>query len=244
MIKIKDLNVSYNNIPVLTNVNLEIPDGVSVGIIGPNGAGKSTFLKAILGLIKKDTGNISIDGMGEKDFRKKVAYVPQRSEIDLSFPITVGQVVLTGTYPNMKVFQRPGKKEKLIAQKALEKVGLTEYSERAISDLSGGQLQRVYIARALAQEADYYFLDEPFVGIDMVSEKIIIDIIRELRDQGKTIVIVHHDLHKVTEYFDQLILVNRGVEAYGDVEDTFTTDNIKKAYGNTMGDITIKGVEK
>lgn len=244
MIKIEDLNVSYINIPVLTNVNLEIPDGVSVGIIGPNGAGKSTLLKAILGLIKKDTGKISIDGMGEKDFRKKIAYVPQRSEIDFSFPITVGQIVLTGTYPNMKVFQRPGKKEKLIAQKALEKVGLTEYSERAISDLSGGQLQRVYIARALAQEADYYFLDEPFVGIDMVSEKIIIDIIRELRDRGKTIVIVHHDLHKVTEYFNQLILVNRGVEAYGDVEDTFTTDNIRKAYGNTMGDITIKGVEK
>lgn len=242
MIKIKDLNVDYFGNPALSNVSVEIPFGYSVGIIGPNGAGKSTFIKALLNIVKASSGDVTVDGEPIKNKQSKIAYVPQKSDVDLSFPITVEDTVLTGTYPNIKLFRRPGKKEREIVKTAMEMVDITNLAKRQISNLSGGQLQRVFIARALAQQADVFFLDEPFVGIDLVSETIIVDLLKELRAEGKTVVVVHHDLHEVEAYFDKLMILNKELVAFGDVKDVFNTENIQKAYGSSLGRIEIKGL--
>ena len=242
MIKIKDLNVDYFGNPALSNVSVEIPFGYSVGIIGPNGAGKSTFIKALLNIVKASSGEVTVDGEPIKNKQSKIAYVPQKSDVDLSFPITVEDTVLTGTYPNIKLFRRPGKKEREIVKAAMEMVDITNLAKRQISNLSGGQLQRVFIARALAQQADVFFLDEPFVGIDLVSETIIVDLLKELRAEGKTVVVVHHDLHEVEAYFDKLMILNKELVAFGDVKDVFNTENIQKAYGSSLGRIEIKGL--
>ncbi|CAM4213056.1 metal ABC transporter ATP-binding protein [Erysipelothrix aquatica] len=242
MIKIKDLNVDYFGNPALSNVSVEIPFGYSVGIIGPNGAGKSTFIKALLNIVKASSGDVTVDGEPIKNKQSKIAYVPQKSDVDLSFPITVEDTVLTGTYPNIKLFRRPGKKEREIVKAAMEMVDITNLAKRQISNLSGGQLQRVFIARALAQQADVFFLDEPFVGIDLVSETIIVDLLKELRAEGKTVVVVHHDLHEVEAYFDKLMILNKELVAFGDVKDVFNTENIQKAYGSSLGRIEIKGL--
>lgn len=242
MIKIKDLNVDYFGNPALSNVSVEIPFGYSVGIIGPNGAGKSTFIKALLNIVKASSGEVTVDGEPIKNKQSKIAYVPQKSDVDLSFPITVEDTVLTGTYPNIKLFRRHGKKEREIVKTAMEMVDITNLAKRQISNLSGGQLQRVFIARALAQQADVFFLDEPFVGIDLVSETIIVDLLKELRAEGKTVVVVHHDLHEVEAYFDKLMILNKELVAFGDVKDVFNTENIQKAYGSSLGRIEIKGL--
>lgn len=242
MIKIRDLNVDYFGNPALYNVSVEIPFGYSVGIIGPNGAGKSTFIKALLNIVKASSGDVTVDGEPIKNKQSKIAYVPQKSDVDLSFPITVEDTVLTGTYPNIKLFRRPGKKEREIVKAAMEMVDITNLAKRQISNLSGGQLQRVFIARALAQQADVFFLDEPFVGIDLVSETIIVDLLKELRAEGKTVVVVHHDLHEVEAYFDKLMILNKELVAFGDVKDVFNTENIQKAYGSSLGRIEIKGL--
>ncbi len=242
MIKIRDLNVDYFGNPALSNVSVEIPFGYSVGIIGPNGAGKSTFIKALLNIVKASSGDVTVDGEPIKNKQSKIAYVPQKSDVDLSFPITVEDTVLTGTYPNIKLFRRPGKKEREIVKAAMEMVDITNLAKRQISNLSGGQLQRVFIARALAQQADVFFLDEPFVGIDLVSETIIVDLLKELRAEGKTVVVVHHDLHEVEAYFDKLMILNKELVAFGDVKDVFNTENIQKAYGSSLGRIEIKGL--
>ncbi|WP_166082364.1 metal ABC transporter ATP-binding protein [Erysipelothrix anatis] len=242
MIKIKDLNVDYFGNPALSNVSVEIPFGYSVGIIGPNGAGKSTFIKALLNIVKASSGEVTVGGEAIKNKQSKIAYVPQKSDVDLSFPITVEDTVLTGTYPNIKLFRRPGKKEREIVKTAMEMVDITNLAKRQISNLSGGQLQRVFIARALAQQADVFFLDEPFVGIDLVSETIIVDLLKELRAEGKTVVVVHHDLHEVEAYFDKLMILNKELVAFGDVKDVFNTENIQKAYGSSLGRIEIKGL--
>lgn len=240
---IKNLSVAYQGKLALEQVNLSIQGGAITGIIGPNGAGKSTLIKGIMGLVKRESGEARLGDEPLKLARKHIAYVEQRSEIDLTFPITVEEVVLLGTYPKIGLFHRPKKNEKDKVRESLEKVKMSEFSQRQIGELSGGQLQRVFIARALAQEADVIFLDEPFVGIDMISEKVIIDLLKELASDGKMIVIVHHDLHKVTDYFDDLVILNKKLISYGPVKETFTTKNIQKAYGNTMGEIIIKGVE-
>ncbi|RST98801.1 manganese ABC transporter ATP-binding protein [Vagococcus vulneris] len=244
MININNLTVSYQDKQAIKEVTTTIKHGKITGIIGPNGAGKSTLLKGIMGLVKRETGTVMIDDQSIKTVQKKIAYVEQRSAIDLSFPIKVLDTVLLGTYPNLGLFKRPGKFEKKIAHEALEKVKMTDFSNRQIGNLSGGQLQRVFIARALAQKADIIFLDEPFVGIDMISEKLIVALLKELRDEGKTIVIVHHDLHRTKEYFDNLIILNCHLIASGSVEETFTTSIIRQAYGESMGDIIIKGVSE
>lgn len=242
MISIKNLSVNYFGTCALENVSVDIPFGSSVGIIGPNGAGKSTLIKSILEVITKSNGSVTINGEDIKQYKKKIAYVSQKSEVDLTFPITVRDTVMTGTYPNLKLFQRPGKKERQIAQIAMEQVDIVGLANKQISNLSGGQLQRVFIARALAQESDIFFLDEPFVGIDLMSEKIIVGILKKLRSEGKTVLVVHHDLHEVEEYFDQLIILNKQLIAYGDVQNVFTTKNINKAYGASMGNVEIKGL--
>lgn len=241
-ITIKNLSVAYQGKFALQQINLSIRAGAITGVIGPNGAGKSTLIKGIMGLVKSETGEARIGDEPIKLARKHIAYVEQRNEIDLTFPITVEEVVLLGTYPKLGLFHRPKKADKDRVRESLAEVKMSEFSQRQIGELSGGQLQRVFIARALAQEADVIFLDEPFVGIDMISEKVIIDLLKGLTAKGKMIIIVHHDLHKVTDYFDDLIILNKKLVSYGPVKDTFTTKNIQLAYGNTMGEIIIKGV--
>ncbi len=241
-ITVKQLTVSYQGQQALIDISLQIPAGKITGIIGPNGAGKSTFLKGMLGLLKADTRTVYLGEQSIDSQKKRIAYVEQRSALDLSFPINVLEVVLLGTYPKLGIMKRPKKQEKEQAMKALKTVQLEAFAKRQIGELSGGQLQRVFIARVLAQEADVIVLDEPFVGIDMTSEKVIMDILKQLKDAGKTIVIVHHDLHKVAHYFDDVIILKKELIAYGPVVTTFTNKNIQLAYGETMGDIIIKGV--
>ncbi|MDT2830326.1 metal ABC transporter ATP-binding protein [Vagococcus carniphilus] len=241
-IDVTNITVAYQHKKAIENVSASIEPGKITGIIGPNGAGKSTLLKAIIGLIKTETGQVSVNGQSIDAIRKNIAYVEQRSAIDLTFPIKVDETVLLGTFPNLGLFRRPKKEQKEKVIESLKKVKMEDFAKRQIGNLSGGQLQRVFIARALAQEADIIFLDEPFVGIDMVSEKVIVDLLKQLRDEGKTIVIVHHDLHKTREYFDNLIILNKKLVAEGSVETTFVTKNIQAAYGDSMGEIVIKGV--
>jgi manganese transport system ATP-binding protein len=229
-IAITDLHVSYFGNEAVKGVSLSVEPGNLVGIIGPNGAGKSTFLKAMLNLIPTDKGDIKIYGNDIKQVRKKIAYVPQRSDIDWDFPITVLDAVLIGTYPNLGLFKRPKKKEKQWALQCLERVGMEEYSARQIGELSGGQQQRVFLARALAQKAELFFLDEPFVGVDLGSEETIVNILKDIRNQGKTVVVVHHDLSKATDYFDELILLNKELISYGKVEEVFQPEVMAKAY--------------
>ncbi|MGM9903380.1 MAG: metal ABC transporter ATP-binding protein [Enterococcus sp.] len=240
---IQDLSVAYQGKTVLKEIDVLIQSQKITGIIGPNGAGKSTFMKALLELVPKLSGEILFSNLPIKNIRKKIAYVEQRSELDLSFPIDVFGVVLLGTYPSLKFGRRPGRKEKERAKQALLKVGLADYEKRQISELSGGQLQRVFIARALAQGAEWLFLDEPFVGIDAVSERKIFSILSELKKEGKTIVIVHHDLHKVEAYFDEVILLNRQLIAAGPVSQVFTSENLQLAYGEVIGQL-VKGEMK
>jgi iron/zinc/copper transport system ATP-binding protein len=242
MIEIRNLNVDYFGNSALENVNIDIPFGYTIGIIGPNGAGKSTFIKSLLEVIKKRSGTVMVEGKDISEYKRKIAYVPQKNDIDLTFPITVNDTVLTGTYPNLRIFQRPGKKERQRVEECMAMVDISDLANKQISNLSGGQLQRVFIARALAQKADVFFLDEPFVGIDLVSEKIIVKLLKQLREEGKTILIVHHDLHEVEEYFDKVIILNKKLIAFGDVKDTFTADNILNAYGASLGNLVIKGM--
>ncbi|MDQ0363319.1 metal ABC transporter ATP-binding protein [Breznakia pachnodae] len=242
MIRIKDMSISYRDKLALDNVSLEIRDGKITGIIGPNGAGKSTFIKGVLGLVESTTNNIMFDNDKIDQIRKEIAYVEQRNQIDLTFPIKVKDVVLLGTYPRLGLFHSPKSKEYEEVKNCLKLVKMEEYADQQIAELSGGQLQRVFIARALAQDATIIFLDEPFVGIDMVSEKVIINILKKLKDNGKTIVVVHHDLHKVTEYFDDLIILNTKLVDYGSVESIFTTERIQAAYGDSMGSVQVRGV--
>lgn len=229
-IDVRNLHVSYYGNEVVHDVSFSFEHGKLIGIIGPNGAGKSTVMKAILGLIPRDRGEVSFNGLGIKQVRKNIAYVPQRSNIDWDFPITVRDTVLLGTYPNLKVFQRPGKAEKALASECLEKVGMAHLEKRQIAELSGGQQQRVFLARALAQQADYFFLDEPFVGIDVASEETIIKILKDLRDDGKTVFVVHHDLTKVEAYFNDLILINKELIQSGPVATVIKPELMKQAY--------------
>ncbi|WLR48101.1 metal ABC transporter ATP-binding protein [Halobacillus litoralis] len=229
-LSIKNLHVSYYGNEAVKEVSLTVNPGNLVGIIGPNGAGKSTFLKAMLNLIPRDKGEIRILGKTVKEVRKKIAYVPQRNDIDWDFPITVLDAVLIGTYPNLKIFKRPKKKDKEWAMECLRRVGMEDFSKRQIGELSGGQQQRVFLARALAQKAELFFLDEPFVGVDASSEETIVRILKELCSQGKTVIVVHHDLSKANDYFNQLILLNKELIGFGSVQEVFQTEIIEKAY--------------
>ncbi len=231
MLEIENLSVTYqNNVKALEDVTVTVPSGKLVGIIGPNGAGKSTLLKGALGMVDK-SGSVSFNGQPIDEIQQDVAYVEQKGNLDMDFPITVLQTVLLGTYPKLGWIKRPGKKEKEAAKEALERVGMEEFGSRQISELSGGQFQRVLLARTLAQDAELIFLDEPFSGIDIKSEGIIMEQLFNLRDQGKTILIVHHDLTKVGQYFDGLILLNQKLIASGKVEDVMTEDNLAKVFG-------------
>lgn len=243
-VSVENLYVNYYGKEAISGISLKISAGKIVGIIGPNGAGKSTFLKALLNLVPINNGEIKVNGCPVRLVRKKIAYVPQRSDIDWDFPIGVLDTVLMGTYPNLRLFKRPRKKEKEWAYECLKSVGMEDYAYRQIGELSGGQQQRVFIARALAQKADFFFLDEPFVGIDMTSEETIVGILKELRNQGKTIIVVHHDLSKANDYFDELLLLNNKVIRFGTVHEVLRPEVMLKAYEGQLPFINlVKGRE-
>jgi manganese/zinc/iron transport system ATP- binding protein len=230
-IAIDDLTVAYNYKPVLWDIDLAIPEGVLMAIVGPNGAGKSTLIKAILGIIDPIAGSVSIYGKPYDKQRKLVGYVPQKGSVDWDFPTTALDVVTMGTYGSLGWIKRPGRKERKIALESLEKVGMLSFKDRQINQLSGGQQQRVFLARALAQDADIYFMDEPFQGVDATTEITIINILKELRKAGKTVVVVHHDLQTVPEYFDWVTFLNVKKIATGPVKEIFNDDNLTKTYG-------------
>ena len=234
MITIKNVGVSYAMQPhVLKDCNATIEGPTITGIIGPNGAGKSTLLKAILGLIQS-SGEILIDGEPTKKVLQKIAYVEQKSHIDFTFPITIRECVALGRTVKKKPLQRLTKEDWEKVDAAIEEVGLTDLASRQIGALSGGQFQRVLLARCMVQEAQYIFLDEPFVGIDMLSEKVIMTILRKWKEEGKTILMVNHDLSKVKEYFDYVILVKHAIVASGKTEDVFIKKYLDDVYGGSV----------
>lgn len=241
-LKIENVTVSYHGRSAIEAIDLTLNKGNILGIIGPNGAGKSTLLKAILNLISVDSGSINILGGNLKENRNRIAYVPQRNQYDWDFPIHVMDAVLIGTYPSLGIFKRPKKSDKAWALECLEKVGLAQYANRQIGELSGGQQQRVFLARALAQKADLFFLDEPFVGIDIASEEMIVKLLKDLRDEGKTVVVVHHDLSKAKEYFDELLLLNKQLVQFGRPAEVLRPEVMRKAYESELAFLFEAGV--
>lgn len=229
---IEDLTVYYDKNPVLWEIELAIPSGNLVGIIGPNGAGKSTLLKAMLGIVPRSSGKVQFFSKSYKEMQKRIAYVPQRESVDWDFPIRVIDVALMGMYGKIGLFKRISKEDRARAYNLLEEMGLAPFATRQISQLSGGQQQRLFLTRALMQEADIYLLDEPFAGVDMTSEAVIMDKLRDLRKKGKTILVVHHDLGSVARYFDWMVMLNRRVTACGEVSTVFSRENIQLTYGN------------
>lgn len=232
IIKVEDLTVAYEDKPVLWDIELEVKKGVLMAVVGPNGAGKSTLIKTMLDLIKPITGEVKFYGEKYSKVRDRIAYVPQRGSVDWDFPTTVFDVVEMGRYGKVGWLKRVGKIDKEKTREAIKMVEMEEFSDRQISQLSGGQQQRVFLARALVQEADIYFMDEPFQGVDNKTEKSIIKILKKLRDENKTVIVVHHDLQTVKEYFDYVTFINVSVVASGPVEEIFTPENIEKTYKN------------
>ena len=229
-----DLTVTYHKRPVLYGVDLAVPEGNLVGIIGPNGAGKSTFIKSIMGVVPSSGGWVKVYGKPLKEMLHRVGYVPQRESVDWDFPVTVMDVALMGSYGKLGLFRRAGKKERIIASEALDKVGMLPYANRQIGNLSGGQQQRVFLARALAQDSDLYFMDEPFAGVDAATERAIISLLQEMREKGKTVLVVHHDLQSAQQYFDMLVLLNMRLVAFGKTQDIFTPELLHKTYGGKL----------
>jgi manganese/zinc/iron transport system ATP- binding protein len=232
---VRDLTVAYRDEPVLWDIDLTVPSGILMGIVGPNGAGKTTFIQTILGLVDAAAGDVRIFGAPYAEQRQRVGYVPQRGSVDWDFPTSALDVVLMGLYGRLGWFRRPGARERETALAALDEVGMAEYADRQISQLSGGQQQRVFLARALVQDADLYFMDEPFQGVDATTERAIIDLLRELRERDCTVVVVHHDLQTVPEYFDHVMLLNVRRIASGPVEEVFTDENLRLTYGGRVG---------
>ena len=233
-VEVHDMTVAYHRKPVLWDIDLVVPQGQLVGIVGPNGAGKSTLIKAILGLVPLASGKVEIFGKPYVQQRHLVGYVPQRETVDWDFPVTALDVVMMGTYGRLGWFRRPGAAERRLAMDCLEQVGMANYAQRQIRQLSGGQQQRVFLARALAQDAQIYFMDEPFAGVDATTEEAIVALLQRLRERGKTVLVVHHELQTVREYFDFLILLNLRLVAAGATELTFTKENLQRTYGGRL----------
>ncbi|HMQ30453.1 MAG TPA: metal ABC transporter ATP-binding protein [Chloroflexaceae bacterium] len=233
-LEIADLTVAYSDKPVLWDVDLAVPAGTLMAIVGPNGAGKTTLIKATLGLVRPAAGQTLIYGRPYAEQRRLVGYVPQRGSVDWDFPTSVLDVVMMGRYGSLGWLRRPGRKEREQALAALEKVRMAEFADRQISQLSGGQQQRVFLARALVQDAEIYFMDEPFQGVDAVTERAIVALMREMRAAGKTVVVVHHDLQTVPEYFDWVAMINVRRIAAGPVAEVFTETNLRATYGGRI----------
>jgi manganese/zinc/iron transport system ATP- binding protein len=233
-IEVNDLTVAYREKPVLWDVDLQVPTGVLMAIVGPNGAGKSTLIKAALGLVRAAAGQVLVHGRPYAEQRKLVAYVPQRGSVDWDFPTSVLDVVMMGCYGALGWLRRPGRPQREAAMKALAQVGMQDFAARQISQLSGGQQQRVFLARALVQNARLYLMDEPFQGVDAKTERAIVTVLQQLREAGKTVVCVHHDLETVPEYFDQVLLLNVRRIAAGPVDEVFTEENLRLTYGGRV----------
>ena len=240
-IDVTDLTVAYQDKPVLWDIDLQVPPGILLAIVGPNGAGKTTLIKAILGLIKPVAGQTLIYGKPYTEQRRLVGYVPQRGSVDWDFPTSVLDVVMMGRYGELGWFRRPGHEDRARALEALEKVGMAQYAGRQISQLSGGQQQRTFLARALVQDAQIYFMDEPFQGVDATTERAIVSLLKELRAAGKSVMVVHHDLQTVAEYFDWVMLLNVRRVAVGPVSEVFTEDNLRRTYGGRVGFLSGNG---
>lgn len=228
------LSASYGKSPVIFDINLKIPKGKIVGVVGPNGAGKSTLIKAVMGLVPKCSGKISIFGEPVKKGLRYIGYMPQRENIDWDFPVSVYDVVMMGRYQKLGLLRNPGVKDKELVYECIDKMELTPFKDRQIADLSGGQQQRVFLARALAQESDLYFMDEPFSGIDARTEQAIMAVLHKLRDEGKTLMVIHHDLASVRDHFDYLVLINHQVIATGPTKEVFTIENLENTYGGDL----------
>ncbi len=234
-IDVQDLTVAYRDTPVLWDVDLTVPAGSLTAIVGPNGAGKTTLIKSLLGLLRPSAGQVRFFGQTYAQQRHRVAYVPQRGSVDWDFPTSVLDVVLMGLYGRLGWLRRPGRRERALAREALRKVEMEAFAGRQISELSGGQQQRVFLARALVQDADVYLMDEPFQGVDATTERAIVALLRALRMQDKTVVVVHHDLQTVPEYFDRVMLLNVRCIASGPVDEVFTDENLRQTYGGRVG---------
>lgn len=236
VVEVEDLTVAYDAKPVLWDIDLKIPQGKLMAVVGPNGAGKTTLIKTMLGLLTPVSGVVRFsleETARTHDLRNRIGYVPQSGSVDWDFPATVLDVVLMGCYGKLGWIKRPRKTDVELAMHTLEKVGMEDYASRQISQLSGGQQQRVFLARALVQQADIYFMDEPFKGVDAQTEKAIVLLLKKLKQDGKTVVTVHHDLQTVAEYFDWVTIINLQVIASGPVDEIFHEDNLKKAYLST-----------
>lgn len=234
VLEVKDLSASYRKTIVLHDVNFSVQRGSLTGIIGPNGAGKSTLIKTILELHPALNGTVKFFNESYNKVKKRIGYVPQRGSVDWDFPTDAWDVVTMGLYGQIGWLRRPTRKHKQKAYEALEKMGMADYADRQISQLSGGQQQRVFLARALVQDADMYFMDEPLAGVDAATERAIMTILKELKAKGKTVLVVHHDLQTVEDYFDHVLLLNRTIINHGKTEDVFTMENIVKTYGGNM----------
>ena len=241
ILDIHDVTVAYHRKPVLWDIDLTVNEPRLVGIVGPNGAGKSTLIKAVLGLVPLVSGSIQVYGQPVAQERRRIGYVPQRESVDWDFPVNVLDVVLMGTYGRLGWFRRPGAKEKAWARECLDQVGIADLARQQIGQLSGGQQQRTFLARALAQQADVYFMDEPFAGVDAATERAIAALLRQLRRDGKTLFVVHHDLRTVPSYFDQVILLNVRLIASGPTALVFTEENLRKTYGGRLAILETMG---
>lgn len=234
VLEVHNLSASYNRKPVLWDIDFQLTAGQLVGIVGPNGSGKTTLLRNIMGLMEADSGYVRLFGKGLNEVRDKVSYVPQRESVDWDFPVSVREVVEMGRYRPKNLLRRLKTSDQDLVDQALEKVGMLEYAARQIGQLSGGQQQRVFLARALAQDADLYLMDEPFVGVDAATEDAILKVLTELKEDGKTVVIVHHDLQTAFQYFDSMVLLNTRLVAVGPKDSVFTKENLQEAYGGRL----------
>jgi manganese/zinc/iron transport system ATP- binding protein len=234
ILEVHDLTVRYDHKPVLWSVDFSLPKGIVAGIMGPNGAGKSTLLKSMMGLLEPSSGHISFFGQPLEKVRKKVSYVPQRESISWDFPITVEDVVMMGRYPHLGLWKKAQKADHALVQSCLARVGMEAYAHRQIAQLSGGQQQRVFLARALCQEAELYVLDEPFTGVDAATEKTVIALLQQMAQEGKTVIVVHHDLQTAPQYFDWLVLLNLHLVSSAPIVEAYTAENIQKAYGGHL----------
>jgi manganese/zinc/iron transport system ATP- binding protein len=233
-VEVHDLTVAFDRKPVLWNMDATLPQGKLIGIVGPNGAGKSTFIKATMGILPLSSGYVKLFDQPLNKVRDRVSYVPQRESIDWDFPASVMDVVLMGRYAQLGLFKRPRKADYDIARDCLRKVGMEAFAQRQISQLSGGQQQRTFLARALAQQADLYFMDEPFAGVDAATEKAIVTLLQTMTSQHKTVVVVHHDLQSVRQYFDWIVMLNTRLVAAGPTLTTFTQANLQATYGGKL----------
>jgi len=234
IIEVHDLTVSYDSKPVLWNIDFSLREGSLTGIIGPNGAGKSTLLKSVMNLIEPQSGYVKVYDKSIDEVRNRISYVPQRESVDWDFPASVMDVVLMGRYRRRKWLQRFTKDDKKIAEESLEKVGMAAFKNRQIAQLSGGQQQRVFLARALCQETDLYLMDEPFAGVDAATEESILQLLLQMAKEGKTLLIVHHDLETAFKYFDWMVMLNTRLIASGPAKDLMTEELIQETYGGKL----------